>query len=404
MAHRRKNGEGSIVQLPSGTYRAQLSLQGRRITFTAKTHRECQDWIRKTLNQIDDGLTYASTKLQLGDYLSDWLAMKKPIFRPSTWSYYQQLIRTYITPKIGSITLKNLKAIDIQLFYSQLVKQHVGVPTIQKIHKLLHSALATAEETGILIRNPASHAHPPREPFREMQILSADQVSQFLISIKGHKLEALFNLALTSGMRLRELLAVKWDDLDWVQQSLQVSRQLSKTPNTGDMFQPLKTKSSRRSLALGDETIRILRDHYEQQWSLRLHAGDQWVDHGLIFTNSEGGPICASYLRQVFKKQLVSAGIPPVRFHDIRHTNASLLINHGIPPTTVARRLGHSKTSTTLDVHSHLMEGQQRQAAMFLDDLTTPMESHTNYTRPLQPSKNAIDIDESKPEMAENPK
>jgi len=403
MAHRRKNGEGSIVQLPSATYRAQISLQGHRLTFTAKTYRDCQDWIRRTLNQIDDGLTYASTKMKLQNYLSDWLDIKKSIFRSSTWSHYKQLILTYIAPNIGSITLKDLKTTDVQQLYSQLIRQQVGTPTIHKIHKLLHSSLTTAEETGLVTRNIVTYAHPPHEPFREMQILNADKVERFMVATHRHKYEPLFHLAIVSGMRLRELLALRWEDIDWVKQSLQIQRQLSKTPNTGDMFQLLKTRSSKRALALGNETIQVLRDHHYQQWLQRLRAGDKWIDNGLIFTNSKGGPLCAGYISQTFKKLLASTGIPPVRFHDIRHTNASLLISHGVPPTTVARRLGHSKTSTTLDVYSHLMEGQQHEAARLLDELITPLELHTNYTRTSHNSQNATKIEDLKPEMAEYP-
>jgi integrase len=372
------------------------------LSFTAKTRRECQEWIRRSRDQIDDGLTFASTKLILGDYLMDWLATEKFIFRPSTWSHYQQLIRTYIVPNIGSITLKDLKTNDIQRMYTRLVKQRVGVPTIQKIQKLLHSSLGTAEETGIITRNPVSYAHPPREPYKEMKILDADQVSRFLFSIKGHIWEPLFHLAITSGMRLRELVALKWEDLDWIQQSLLIKRQLSKVPNSGDMFQPLKTNSSRRTITLGDETIQILRNHHDRQWSQRLRAGDRWVDNGLIFSNSKGRPICVSYLTERFKKLLDAAGIPRIRFHDIRHTNASLLISHGVPPTIVARRLGHSKISTTLDIYSHVSEGQQRDAARLLDELITPIELHTNYPRSPQSSENATQIDITVSDLAEN--
>jgi integrase len=394
MARRRGNHEGSIYQLPSGTYRAQITLQGHRLAFTAKTRRECQEWIRRTRDRIDDGMTYANTRLKLGDYLSDWLAMEKSVFRSTTWAHYNQLIRMYIVPYIGGITLVDVRTLDIQGLYNHLIELQVGIPTIRKTHKLLRSALGTAVEVGMIGRNPVSYAHPPREPELEIRILDETQISQFLASISGHKWEALFFLAITTGMRRGELLALRWENMDWIKRTIRIEQQLSHTSNAGTIFQPLKTKSSRRTIALGEKTILVLRAHYESQRIQRLAKGSKWIDYGLIFTNAKGGPICASYLIRVFQRLLEASGLPKVRFHSIRHSAATVMLRNGVQISVVSRRLGHSKISTTLDVYSHILDGMQSEAADKMDELVTPIKLHTNYTRMHHTTQNAIENDD----------
>jgi integrase len=401
MVKRRGNNEGTLFQMPNGKWRVQLTLQGHRLSFTAKSRQVCQDWIRQSQNQIDDGMTYASAKEKLVKYLEDWLVAEKAAMRPSTWSHYSQLLRMYITPNIGNIVLKDLKTAHIKALYIHLQDQNVGIPTVRKIHKLMHSALRAAAETGMIVRNPVSYAHPPRESETERKILSEDQASQFLGAINGHRWEALFHLALATGMRRSEILGLRWEKLDWIEHTIRIDKQLSKSPNSSAMFQPLKTKSSRRTIPIGEQTIQVLRDHNERQRLQRIAAGNKWIDNGLIFTNNKGGPICASHMIQVFKR-LLPPGLPGIRFHDLRHSAASIMINNGIPATAVASILGHSKTSTTLNTYSHSTDSHQRHAAALIDNLITPIKLHSNCTQLHSADQNATTIDEITHDLAEN--
>jgi len=184
--------------------------------------------------------------------LTGWLTNEEPAMRRKTTMHYSQLIRDYVVPYIGQITLGNLRTWHLQELYTHLTSQEVGVPTIRKVHKLLHSSLELAVETGTIGRNPASYAHPPREPMSEMKILDENQVNQFLVSIIGHKWEALFHMAITTGMRRGELLGLKWDDVDWIKRTVTIQRQLAPPDNTGFSFLSLKTKIGKRSLLLGE--------------------------------------------------------------------------------------------------------------------------------------------------------
>lgn len=374
MARRRGNNEGSIFPTVNGTWRAQVTIQGHRLSVTAKTRRECQEWIKKTIGQIDRGMTFDNTKQTLANYLNDWLTLQRTVFRETTWMHYSQLIRAYVKPGIGQITLKDLRTEHIQRLYTLLLNKEVGAYTIQKIHTLLHSSLNLAIETGVIGRNPVSYTHPPKTPDTEMAILNENQVSKFLLSIIGHRWEAVFHLALVTGMRQMELLGLKWDDLDWIRQTIKVERQLARQDKTGLKFLGPKTKFGKRTVALGDKTILVMRSHYERQQAERQVAGDNWVENGLIFTNSIGGAIYPRNLLREFYKILKIAGLPKIRFHDLRHTAASLMLNAGIPVIVVSRRLGHSKASITLDIYGHLIPTMQTEAADLIDELVTPIK------------------------------
>jgi len=153
---------------------------------TFNTQKEGLDWIRKTRDQIDEGMNYASTKTTLGEFMNDWITSIKSAKRPSTWSHYEQLSRSYIIPKIGQIKLKDLRPEHIQCFYTELHKLGTGTYTILKTHAVLHSALEHATKLGIVYRNPARLVQPPKEPATEMKILDESQVSQLLVATIGH--------------------------------------------------------------------------------------------------------------------------------------------------------------------------------------------------------------------------
>jgi integrase len=373
MAKKRGHNEGSIYRRQNGTWSVQATLQGHRLSCTFKTQRECQEWLKKIRGQIDEGMTLSTTKIVLGDFLSSWLTSTKTSKGRSTWRHYEQLTRTYIVPSLGKIKVRDLRPEHIQAFYNRLFEHQVGVYTIRKIHIILHSALQQAVKTGMIERNPAGFVQPPKEPASEMAILNESQVSQLLIAAQGTRLEALIHLAVISGARQMELLGLKWSDLDWVKQTLKIERQLLKPNGEGVKFSSPKTRHGKRSITLGAKTIEILRKHYEQQQAKQRKAGEMWKEYGLIFTTRFGTPLSPRNLLRDYKKLLHNAGLPPIRFHDLRHTAASILLNQGVPVIAVSRRLGHAKASITLDIYGHLIPTMQTEVAEMIDDLVMPV-------------------------------
>ena len=373
MARRRGNNEGSIVKLPSGTYRAQISIDGQRLGFTSKSRGECQAWIRKMLDQIDEGLTFKGTQTTLEDFLTGWLVIAKTTLRPKPAQQYEKMAMNHIIPVLGKVKLKDLRPDTIDSFYQNRIKASVGVRTIRYCHAVLHRALEKAVLLGQLTRNPVDGATPPRMSQAETTVLDETQVVQFLIAAQGNRHEFLFNLAVKTGMREAELLGLKWADLDWRSGVLQVRRQLQRIDGQGFIFCEPKTKTGRRSIQLGEASLQMLRKQFEKQRREKEVAGERWKENDLIFASSIGTPTELRNLLREYKKVLRKAGLPAIRFHDLRHTAASIMLKHGIPVLTVSRILGHSKPSVTLDIYAHMIPGMQDQAAKLMDEVLTPI-------------------------------
>jgi integrase len=195
-----------------------------------------------------------------------------------------------------------------------------------------------------------------------------------LVAAKGHRWEALYHLAIVTGMREAELLGLKWTDLDWIRKYLKVERQLQRADGNGVQFTPPKTWYGNRSVALGENTIEVLHTHYERQQVERLAVSKTSEEYGLIFTTSNGTPIHQRNLMRDFNALIKQTGLPPIRFLDLRHTAASLILNPDIPVIVVSRRLGYARTSITLDVYGHLLPSMQAEAAELIDGLVTPTE------------------------------
>lgn len=202
-----------------------------------------------------------------------------------------------------------------------------------------------------------------------MQALDEDQVRRLLQAAQGHRLAPLFYLAVTTGLRQGELLGLRWADLDWEARTLTIERQAQWLMGRGVVFMEPKTAAGRRPIKIGAEAIRVLHQRRAQQLNERMFAGDRWKDLDLIFTSRVGTPIQASNLLKDFQRLLAKAGLPAIRFHDLRHTAASLMLKQGVPAKVVQERLGHSNIQLTLNVYSHVLPGMQEQAADLMDAL-----------------------------------
>jgi integrase len=370
----RGRNEGSISKRSNGYWRAQVSINNKRLSFGAKSKEECQTWLRKIQNNLDLGMDYEGGKSNLKDYLTFWLENARPSLRPKTAHQYERIIRLHIIPYLGKISLKELRQSRIEFFYSELQKADVGVRTIRLTHSILHRAFEKALAYGLILRNPAHGATLPRYEHGEMQVLDESQVSQFLVAAHGSRYGALYHLAVITGMRQGELFGLKWSDLLWQSGTLYVRRQVQKVPGQPWSFNDPKTKAGRRAILLGEGSLQVLRVHREKQQLEKMLLGDRWKDHDLIFPSSVGTPLNPSNLRLDYNRVLDAAGIPRIRFHDLRHTSASLMLNHGIPVIVVSKILGHSKPSVTLDIYGHLYNEMQSEAAKIMDQLITPIE------------------------------
>ncbi len=374
MAKKRSNNQGSISKRPSGTWRAQVSINGERVNFSAKTRAECQIWLNRTLEQIDNGADLLGSQITLEEYLKSWLETAKVAIRPKTAVQYEHIVRAKLIPNLGNIKLRELRLDRVEKFYAQLKSAGFGTRTIRLSHGVLHRAMERAVRLDLIMRNPAHGATLPSLVQQEMKIFDEEQITRFLVAVNGTRNEALYHLAVTTGMRQGELFGLKWSDLKWSSGTLHVQRQVQHIHGQGWSFCEPKTRAGRRLIKLGEATLQVLRKHQEKQQIEKLVTGERWKEYELIFPSSIGTPMDPNNLHVDFNRLLDHAGLPRIRFHDLRHTAASLMLNHSIPVIVVSKILGHSKPSITLDIYGHLFNEMQDEASRIIDELVTPIQ------------------------------
>jgi len=368
----RGKNEGSIWR-HGGRWRAAVTLGGKRVTKLFSSKVDCRNWIRDMQNQIEQGLTYSATRLSLEQFLTEWLKIHNTGLKPRTIERYTQIVRDYIVPYIGNIKLQDLRLDLVEKLYRDLLNESVSIRNVQLTHAVLHRSLKDAVRRGLVGLNAAHGARQPKKPYKEMQIFDENQVMHFLLCAMEDRHEAIYHLAIKTGMRQGELLGLKWSDLDWNRGTLKIQRQVQRVPGHGRTFVSPKTRAGRRTISLGRETLNILRMQKERQFMQKETTGDRWQEFDLIFPSKVGTPLSASNFLKEFKSLLEKAGLPRIRFHDLRHTAASLMLNHGIPPFIVSKILGHSKPSTTMDIYGHLIPTDYGEVGNLMDDWITPV-------------------------------
>ena len=368
----RGRNEGSIWR-QGNRWRAAVSIGCRRLTTSFTTRAECKVWIREQLNQIDQGYIHTDAKLTLEQYLADWLVIHRTRVKPKSAQRYQQILRDYIIPHLGKSLLPDLRASHIEGLYQKLLQEGVSPRNVRYVHALLHRSLSDAVKRGLVGLNAAHGARQPKYVHKEMQILDEGQVMQFLLTVQEDRNAALYHIAFKTGMRQGELLGLKWSDLDWNKGTIKVLRQVQRVKGEGMVFVSPKTKAGRRTISLGTETLRMLQEHWQKQQLERAAAGDRWREFNLIFPSTIGTPQSTSNLLKSFKALLEKAKVLNIRFHDMRHTAASLMLNRGVSDFVVSKILGHSKPSTTLDIYGHLIPVMHEGVGNLMDDLLTPI-------------------------------
>jgi integrase len=373
-AKRRGHGEGSIWQRSDGRWEARIDLgyQGgkrRRKAFYGTTRREVSDQLKAALHTQQLGLPVAVQRQTLGQFLSKWLEDSvRPTVRPKTFDSYAQLVRLYIGPELGNIQLGKLSPQDIQHLLNKLLKSGLAPRTVQYCHAILKMALGRAYKWSLVPRNVAQLVDPPRSRRYEMRSLDPEEARTFLQTVRSDRLEALYSVAIALGLRQGEALGLRWEDVDIDKCTLKVRYALQRIDGKPQLVEP-KTHKSRRTIFMPQVTVNALRAHRVRQLEERLVAGTRWKESGLVFTSSIGTSLDPRNAFRLFQEALQRAGLPHIRFHDLRHTCASLLLAQGVHPRVVMETLGHSQISLTMDTYSHVIPALQRDAADRMDAL-----------------------------------
>jgi len=370
----RGHGEGSLYQRKTGLWVASVSIGGRRLYKYAKSQHEARSWLEETRDQIKSGLTFSGAQISLEKFLQDWLGACQASIRPKTFHQYAQIVHMYLSPGLGNVKLKDLRADHIQSLYNALLRNGKSERTVLLNHSVLHSALNQALRWGLIGRNPAQAVMRPKLRRKEMKTLSDLQARALLKIAKGSRLDALLWLALTTGLREGEILGLKWSDLDWTAKRLKIQRQLQRLEGKGLVFAEPKSMAGRRAVTLSSDIISRLHGQRVIQAYEKLFAGDRWQENDLIFPSTLGTPLDPRNLYRQFKKALQEARLPNIRFHDLRHTAATLMLQQHTHPKVVQERLGHSDISLTLNTYSHVLPDIQEEAAEKMTRVLMPIE------------------------------
>jgi integrase len=377
---KRGNGEGSIFQRKEDKkWTASITLEnGKRKVFYGKTKKEVTEKLIKARSEQQQGMLITAPEQTVAQFLTDWLEnTQKESVRARTYERYEEIIRLHIIPVLGRHQLQKLAAQHLQAFYTKKRKEGLSSTTVASFHNVLHKALDCAVKWNLVPRNVCELVSPPHRERFEVQPLTAEQAHKLLEAARGHYLEALFNLALATGMRRGELMGLKWQDIDFATNTLQIRRTLSRIPSKlsaerGRGFEETepKTKQSRRSVVTAPFAIEALKLHRIRQLEAKLKAGPAWKEYDYVFCTSVGTHLHPdSDILSQLKVLLKKARLPDIRFHDLRHTSATLLLSAGIHPKVVQEILGHSQISMTMDIYSHVLPNMQQEAVMKLNDI-----------------------------------
>jgi integrase len=305
----------------------------------------------------------------VSNFLSEWIRFKENNIRPKTSQDYYRLLDKYVYPGFIGIYMKDLDTRSMNFFYRNLVDQQVGFRTVRYLNSILKVAFKDAISQGIISSNPTDGVILPRWTKKEMHALDQNEVQRFLKIAKDSRFFYVYYLAILTGMRLGELMGLRWSDVDFQNQVISISRQAQAIKGKGIIFSEPKTRSGIRKIKVQPNTIEALIQQKEKILEMKNIAHHKWMDNDLVFPSTIGTPMVSYHLRKDFFRLLSLAGLPRIRFHDLRHTAATLMINHGVPIIVISKMLGHSKPSVTLDFYGHCSVAMQDEASKIMDSV-----------------------------------
>ncbi len=370
-SRRRTKGTGTIVPTAAGSFIAQATIHGKRRSVTRPTRREAERALREMLSNADQGILPPKEKLTVAQWLDRWLEHTAPQkLRAETLKSYHLQVRVHVKPALGYIKLADLQRAHLRAWHADLARRGLKPSTIQRIHGVLSGSLQDAMKDDLVARNVARGIGLPGRERSRIHTLDAQQARALLAEAGGTRWEALLAVALYTGMRSGEILALRWSDVDFGRRTARVEHSLTRSKVIGDT----KTAAGRRTISLPEPCIEALRTYRARQAQERLAAGSLWQDNGMVFCTGQAGhsrtsvtypgsPLTARCVQIAYKNLLAKAGLPEMRLHDLRHASATLMLAGGVPVKVVSERLGHSKTSVTLDTYAHVLPEQDRDAA-----------------------------------------
>lgn len=339
-----------------------------------------RQWIRREAEIRSAGAAYVKpAKETLASYLAIWLRdYVEPHLKPTTLESYRTLVNVHIIPALGAVALADLTAAQVQAWQADMLRKTTPTGTLISPRRVayaravLRSALHEAVRLGMIQQNPVDRVRPPRQSPKEVKAFDLPQVRTLMEAARGHRLETMLSVAWQTGLRLGELLALTWADVDFEGRILHVRRNLVDVDGKLVTQEP-KTARGRRTLPLSAALVSEIRAHRKRQTEERLRAGEAWQDNGLVFCKQSGKPLPPRDAQEVYYRLRDKAEVPTYGFHALRHTYATLALQFGIGLPEIAANLGHVSPAFTAKTYAHVLPEMQRTAA---DRFAASLEAH----------------------------
>lgn len=328
------------------------------------TKRDAEAMLTRLLAQVDTGTDLLPSKLTIEQFSGEWLKAVKSRVKPRTHHRYGELLRLHVLPYVGSLELKKLKPLHVERLLTKGREKGLSERTLLHIFRVLHTALGQAVKWQLVDRNVAQAVQPPKPEKNEMDAVTPDDVDRILAAAAGTEIEVPVVIALGTGMRLGEILGLRWSDIDLESESLRVRQTL----NVDRTFGTPKSYRSRRSIPLPKFLLKALKTQRVRQSELRLVAGSAWQDYDLVVTRSDGTPVDSRRVSRLFTALAKKHGFD-FTFHGLRHAYASLMLASGVDLKVTSELLGHSTIGITADLYTHVAERLHKDAADRLDAL-----------------------------------
>lgn len=381
---RRGKGEGSIFKRKDGRWCGFITIgydekgNQKKKFFYGRTRQEVADKINQALNEIRQGILITDNNITLENWLNIWLHQyKKNQISESTFDDYESIIKNHINPVLGKYKLKDLRPEHLQMLYNEKYKAGLSAKRIKHIHVVLHSALTQAIKSGIIVRNVSEATTLPKDTSeKDIRVLTIEEQKMFLKAIEGERLKAAFILALTTGMRLGEILGLKWNEVDLKNKRIKVKSSMRRIKNRDEkvptrtvlVIKDVKTENSEQIIPLPEVAYQELIKFKLLQEEEKKQAGNAYKDSGFVFTTKLGTPIEPRNFIRTFERIINRAGLN-INFHSLRHTFATRLLEANVHPKVVQELLGHSDISTTLNTYSHVLFDTKKEAIKEIDSI-----------------------------------
>jgi integrase len=349
---RRSRGEGSVYKRKDGLWVARYEAAGKRKYLYGKTKKIVTDKFREMLSSGGANLAPDADGMRVDEYLDRWLPTVKGTVKERTWVRHEEVVRLHLKPSIGWVKLQKLNALDVSELYQAKSSEGLSHRTVQIIHTTLHKALKQAVRWSLIQKKVTEAVTPPRPERKEIRVLSSEESKRLLRAARGSRFEALYILAITTGMRQGELLGLKWEDVDLEEGVIRVRRTV-----WGGVATAPKTAKANRSICLTEMAREALKERK------KCDGGSEW-----IFSSKNGTLIdCHNLINRSWWPLLKKAELPRIPMHNLRHTAATLLLSKGVHPKFVQELLGHADISATLNTYSHVIPSMRGETAWAME-------------------------------------